>query len=300
MTSKLPPVTFEDLTASRTFAEFADLVRELTGIPVAVVDTSGQKSKRMFQPEVETPLCRLINSVPAGVRACRHTDTVHFARVVKTRRPCYYTCHAGLLDIAVPIYIAGRHVATINCGQILPAPPAERHLLRYLPHLVALGLPAAALRRAYFKCPHCTPAKFMQTVRLLMFFAEYCGEVGQRLKVAEPTGRAPVDRAKLFAWEHAHEPIGLREAAAQAGYSPAYFSTLFNKIAGRPWTAFLQQVRLSKALRLLEKSDLSVTDVAFAAGFGSLTHFNRVFRKFQGCAPTIYRHRQQAAGIVVE
>ncbi|MDD5676552.1 MAG: hypothetical protein PHW60_00995 [Kiritimatiellae bacterium] len=69
MTPTLPPVTFEDLTASRTFAEFADLVRELTGIPVAVIDKSGQKTKRMFQPEVETSLCRLINSVPAGRRA---------------------------------------------------------------------------------------------------------------------------------------------------------------------------------------------------------------------------------------
>jgi AraC-like DNA-binding protein len=48
-------------------------------------------------------------------------------------------------------------------------------------------------------------------------------------------------------------------------------------------------VRVEEAKRLLCVSDLSVTGVAASVGYGDLTTFNRVFRRWEGVCPREYR-----------
>lgn len=284
------PVTFEDLNESNTFVEFGDMIRELTGLLVVVVDPSGKKwGRRMFPPELEPPLCRLIHSIPTGLRACQKTDAAHLMQAQKARHEYHYRCHAGLLDIAAPVYVNGRHVATICCGQLLPEPPSRKNAGKYIRRLKKFGLKPAAIRRAYFNSPYLPPEKFIRAVRLIAFFAEYLGETGQRLKSLTPTGCAAVDKAKQYAWEHYNEPIRFDHVSVQVGYSRAYLSTLFKKTTGESWCSFLQRIRIGKAVGLLENAALTITDIALTAGFGSLTHFNRVFHKIKKCSPSEYR-----------
>ena len=48
-------------------------------------------------------------------------------------------------------------------------------------------------------------------------------------------------------------------------------------------------LRIEKAKRLLRATDETVTSVSQRVGFNSLTHFTRVFYRFEGCAPGRYR-----------
>lgn len=283
-------VTFEDLDGSDTLMKFADMVRELTGLLVRVADPSGKKwGRQMFPPELEAPLCRLIHSIPAGLQACQKDDVAHLKRAQEGRHEYHYRCYAGLVAIAAPVYVNGRHVATLCCGPLLPEPPSQKNAGKYIRRLEKFGLKPAAIRAAYFNSPHLPPEKFIRAVRLIAFFAEYLGETSQRLKSLTSTGCAAVDKAKQYAWEHYTEPIRFDHLAAQIGYSRAYLSTLFKKTTGEPWCSFLQRIRIGKAVGLLEKTALTITDIALAAGFDSLTHFNRVFHKIKKCSPSAYR-----------
>ena len=50
-------------------------------------------------------------------------------------------------------------------------------------------------------------------------------------------------------------------------------------------------VRVAKAKKLLANPQARITEVAYEAGFASLTHFNRMFRRIAGQSPTDFRRR---------
>jgi AraC-like DNA-binding protein len=52
---------------------------------------------------------------------------------------------------------------------------------------------------------------------------------------------------------------------------------------------YVARTRFEKTCRLLRDGDLRISDIAFAAGFQSLSQFNRVFKRFSRESPTQYR-----------
>jgi len=85
--------------------------------------------------------------------------------------------------------------------------------------------------------------------------------------------------------------LDFREIAKRVGMSEAGFSRFFKRATGRTFTQYVQEVRIAEACRLLGETELTVTYIAHASGFGSLTQFNRIFRRFKGCTPSQWRHR---------
>lgn len=85
------------------------------------------------------------------------------------------------------------------------------------------------------------------------------------------------------------QPLTQTEVAAHAHMSPPAFSRFFHKITSRTFTAFLNEVRIGHACRLLTETDRSVLDICYASGFGNLSNFNRRFRQLRGTTPREYR-----------
>jgi AraC-like DNA-binding protein len=97
-------------------------------------------------------------------------------------------------------------------------------------------------------------------------------------------------RAVMYVDHSFREPITLADAAAQAHLSPNYFSERFHEITGVSFQVYLQQRRLRFARSLLSATDLGVTEVCHSAGFNSLSHFGRAYRRRYGQSPSAFRH----------
>lgn len=103
-----------------------------------------------------------------------------------------------------------------------------------------------------------------------------------------------VQRALLHIHHHFRDAISLEEAARQAGLAPNYFSQVFRKTTGIPFQTYLQDLRLKFAKSLLISSDYPVTEICYASGFHTLTHFERVFKQRFGLTPrTVQKTRNQ-------
>lgn len=283
-------VSFNDLAESKEFAEFFAIVREFTGVLVALVDPAGGRSKQLFPQSALNPLCQLIQSRPAGLAACRETDRINCELAAKNKDGRHYLCHAGLIDMAVPIFVDGRHIATMNCGQILPAPPSEEGLLYLEARCQYLTIPTPLLRKAYFSSPYLAQAKMQKLLRLFTFFASYCCEVGFRFQQQQELASHPeITQAMQYLQRHFREVSSLEETASHVNLSPAYFSTLFKKVTGVPYSKYLNQLRIDEAKRLLQYTEISITEIAHQVGFNNLTHFDRVFRALENYPPSQLR-----------
>ena len=85
--------------------------------------------------------------------------------------------------------------------------------------------------------------------------------------------------------------VTLTAVAARHGVSPRYVQALFES-DGTTFSQFLLGERLARANRLLNdplQMVRSISAIAYAAGFGDLSYFNRAFRRRYGATPTDIR-----------
>ncbi|WP_280154181.1 AraC family transcriptional regulator [Piscinibacter sp. XHJ-5] len=112
-------------------------------------------------------------------------------------------------------------------------------------------------------------------------------------------GRAPQDpellrrllRAKdrMDAASHEAWPVG--RLARVSGVSEAHFARSFKQAFGVPPHRYLLTRRIERAMALLRETDLSITEIAFHTGWGSLGTFGRTFRDITGESPGTTRTR---------
>ncbi len=89
--------------------------------------------------------------------------------------------------------------------------------------------------------------------------------------------------------DYYEQPLSLDELAQQVGVSKYHLSRTFHARIGCSIPSYLTTLRLDQALGMLRGSDLSVTDIAYACGFESMTTFFRAFRQRGVGSPKNYR-----------
>ncbi|MDN4523123.1 response regulator [Fictibacillus fluitans] len=89
----------------------------------------------------------------------------------------------------------------------------------------------------------------------------------------------PVALARKYIDEHSHEPLSLEQIAEMVGLSPTYFTKLFKEETNVTFIEFLTDVRLNKAVTLLNKNQYSLKEICFMVGYKDPNYFSRVFKK---------------------
>ena len=97
-------------------------------------------------------------------------------------------------------------------------------------------------------------------------------------------------KAEKFIRENFMGRPTLPEAAAAAGLSPAYFSSVFKEELGESFSEYLNRLRVELATELLTSSDMSLTEVAGSCGFDDQSWFTKVFKLYTGMSPGRYRN----------
>ncbi|MFC9601284.1 bifunctional transcriptional activator/DNA repair enzyme AdaA [Peribacillus butanolivorans] len=89
--------------------------------------------------------------------------------------------------------------------------------------------------------------------------------------------------------QHYSEPLTLNTLADISHGSPYHLQRLFKRVKGLSPTEYIQQLRLEKAIRMLESSEQPVTEIGLAVGFSSTPYFITLFKKKTGYTPSGYR-----------
>ena len=115
----------------------------------------------------------------------------------------------------------------------------------------------------------------------------------------DPAGQDPallrrLLRAKDRMDAASHEAWPVSRLAHVSGVSAAHFARSFKQAFGVPPHRYLLTRRIERATALLRDTDLSITEIAFQTGWGSLGTFGRTFRDITGESPGETRARTRA------
>ncbi len=85
------------------------------------------------------------------------------------------------------------------------------------------------------------------------------------------------------------QPLDVEALARGVHMSAGHLSREFRRAYGEPPYSYLMTRRIERAMALLRRGDLSVTDVCFAVGCQSLGTFSTRFTELVGVPPSVYR-----------
>jgi AraC-like DNA-binding protein len=206
--------------------------------------------------------------------------------------PATVTCFAGLCDTAVPIRLGERTIGFLQTGQVALQAPSDAQFDKITRQIIEWGsqIDLKQLKEAYFHSKVLSPDQYAGVIRLLEIFGKHLSLAANQIALREAQAEPPlVRRAKAYIAGHQADPVDLGEVAKAMHVSTFYFCKLFKKATGLTFTDYLGRVRIEKAKDLLLNPHLRVSEIAYAVGFQSLTHFNRVFHKLTGESPTRFR-----------
>lgn len=101
--------------------------------------------------------------------------------------------------------------------------------------------------------------------------------------------RWQLKRVIEYMLDHLDQPIGLDELASLVGRSRYHFCTTFRLSTGLTPHAWLTRQRMLLAQRLLSDPNLSISEVALAAGYSTPSAFAQTFRRIVGTTPRNFR-----------
>ncbi|WP_261381474.1 response regulator transcription factor [Paenibacillus cremeus] len=103
--------------------------------------------------------------------------------------------------------------------------------------------------------------------------------------------RSLLQTARQYIDENYNYDLNLTMLAERFNYHPSYFSELFKAKVGKTFIQYLTEVRMAKAVRLLEDTSLNLWDIAELTGFSNASYFSSKFKKMYGVTPSEYRSK---------
>ena len=89
--------------------------------------------------------------------------------------------------------------------------------------------------------------------------------------------------------ENFDRQLSLDNLAGQFFISKYYLSRTFKEITGYGINEYINIHRIQRAKRLLEETDMSISEISIALGYESMTYFEKIFKTYMTLSPLKYR-----------
>ena len=168
----------KDLKDLHILNQLSEIYFQNTGMVISF-QGPGEEDALLFYPqEQRSDYCSLVQSTPEGRSRCLACDREALAAARRKGGYHVYTCHAGLVDVAIPLDYKGRQIGSMFTGQVLLEEPDLKRALALFGRLGIPQVPFEAFAAAYSR------VKVVEHGRLL-FYAKLLHLMGNYIILAE-------------------------------------------------------------------------------------------------------------------
>lgn len=125
-------------------------------------------------------------------------------------------------------------------------------------------------------------------VELLILTMRKIGSDGDQRFLSEP-----VKKIMNHVRTHYAEDIHLGDLAEQYHYALSSLSKKFSEEVGMSFSRYLQRIRVEQSCRLLENTDLRISEIAPKVGYDNVKFFNQIFKNILGISPRQFRQMRK-------
>jgi AraC-like DNA-binding protein len=109
-----------------------------------------------------------------------------------------------------------------------------------------------------------------------------------RLPESEPADDR-ISAVNAYIMNNFRKNIRISDIAREVNLSADYIRNLYRKETNLTLGYYIKRMKLARAMELLNRSSMNLTQIAWECGFGSLVSFSRYFKKYAGMSPRQYR-----------
>jgi AraC-like DNA-binding protein len=286
---------FEKVAELPEWRRFREDFRALSGLELRLVDELGRAAESPEGTQSDSPMCGILAGCVEGKGYCeRFRQRLLASGAEESSGMARAECDAGMMECAIPLQVAGQTVGyLVFCG--FRANDEEMsHRLRRVRHLLARAgiTPGEAdLAAAYEQSPGLEPRQAEALARVVAMGAQVLGEhFAPAMDRASHGESALVRRARALIQRGALvEKVSLADVARRLRVSESHLSREFHRATGLTFGEYLTRLRARQAREMLIQTRKSISEIALDTGFGSISQFNRVFRRIYGKPPSALR-----------
>lgn len=284
---------------------------ELTNVPVTFYSPQGDI---LWEHNESIKICKANSSYCNPASRCRTILNSAMNISLGLGEVYIFVCNAGLINLAYALkdedellgyFIAGPMTMGTDREKTLKhfynkvnAEDMNFPLLMSLTNNIRIYNPTEithmmTLYGCLFNIPVSSELKEINTLKaqeLMMEDAEADGMQPENFLAEIYSGRSDViTKALAYIHENYMNKLSLGDIARGIHVNNSYLSTLFKKEMKTTVTGYIQDVRLNSAIKKLDNTNMSITEISSACGFDNPSYFSKVFRDRFGITPRDYR-----------
>lgn len=249
------------------------------GINIIIVDKDFSVLSKKWRKN--NRYCYTIQSIQSGNHACTLSDRTLFERCRKSGKAEIQICHAGLVDVAVPVFFNDEVIAYIILGQM----KQNHDFSTVSDYLSNLPVDKLEMETLYKDLPIFDADRISSIANIASMVAKYI----MLEDVLKPESNLIIERATDYIAKNLGENLSIEQISKQLNVcrSTLYknFEDKFHCTPGE----YIKSKRIERSKELLLNSSLSIEEISEQVGFSSGAYFSHIFKDLTGTSPLKFR-----------
>jgi len=239
-------------------------------------------------PEEIASFCQILRQDKIADLKCRECDQNACKIASSEKRGLYiYQCHAGLTEAISPIYMGNILIGYLFFGHVFSYDTYEEGWDKIKSSCSSYQIDIDELQKACYD-RIIIKADYIQSAAQILK-AVACYLCAQRL-VTIKNKDLPM-QIDDYIGQHLTENITANTICKHFEISKTHLYDIAKQNYGTGIASYIRNLRLGNAARLLiEKPDLTITEIAQKSGFGDYNYFITLFKQYAGKTPRQYKH----------
>lgn len=228
--------------------------------------------------------CKIIQSTPHGLHLCQQCDIQALTHMKEKNHLHVYRCHAGLIEVAVPVMEKGHLLAYLMYGQVLDDSSLEEQWA-FVEKQCQWHNNLSMLKEAFYKLDQLNQ-------ETLLAYADVLSACASFIWLHEYVQQTELSDAQLilsYVDQNYMRPLTLKMVSNELGIGRTKLCETVRKAFSHSLHDLILLRRIDRGKKLLTTTNLTIGQIAEAVGIADSSYFVKVFKNQTGYTPLKYR-----------